>query len=135
MVNPLRLRCNHIFCDACISEWCERLPWLHSGLIACDGQSGSVPPRSTGSGGLALGASAFSRHERVCSFSSCALEAAGVEAAARAAPQAPGKQSTSGLRPRRLTRERTCPMCRAIIRPPGVHQFDDGATSLYPQLF
>lgn len=35
----------------------------------------------------------------------------------------------------RLTRERTCPMCRAVIRPPGVHAFDDGATSLYPQIF
>ncbi|KAL3154418.1 hypothetical protein ABBQ32_013890 [Trebouxia sp. C0010 RCD-2024] len=55
MTDPIKLRCNHIFCDSCISEWFER--------------------------------------------------------------------------------ERTCPMCRAVIKPAGLHAFGDGTTSQLPQCF
>eukprot|EP00884_Botryococcus_braunii_P021060 jgi/Botrbrau1/7638/Bobra.0159s0084.1 len=34
-----------------------------------------------------------------------------------------------------LTREPTCPMCRAEIRPAGLRSFGDGATALLPQVF
>jgi len=55
MTDPIKLRCSHIFCDSCISEWFER--------------------------------------------------------------------------------ERTCPMCRAVIKPAGLHSFGDGSTSQLPQAF
>ena len=36
-----------------------------------------------------------------------------------------------------LTREATCPMCRALVRQPGTsaHHYSDGSTALLPQLF
>lgn len=32
-------------------------------------------------------------------------------------------------------RERTCPLCRALVKPPGFRSFGDGSTSLFFQLF
>ncbi|RWV88530.1 hypothetical protein GW17_00049381, partial [Ensete ventricosum] len=32
-------------------------------------------------------------------------------------------------------RERTCPLCRAVVKPAGLRSFGDGSTSLYFQLF
>ena len=34
-----------------------------------------------------------------------------------------------------LARERTCPMCRKIVRPAGIMPVSDGATPLVPVLF
>jgi hypothetical protein len=34
-----------------------------------------------------------------------------------------------------LERDRTCPMCRASVKPPGLQSYSDGTTSLLPQLF
>eukprot|EP00775_Hariotina_reticulata_P004404 gene4404-4657_t len=34
-----------------------------------------------------------------------------------------------------LERDKTCPMCRSNVQPPGLQSFGDGATSLLPQLF
>ena len=34
-----------------------------------------------------------------------------------------------------LERQSTCPMCRAVVRPPGMQAFGNGAVSLLPQLF
>lgn len=34
-----------------------------------------------------------------------------------------------------LERDKTCPMCRCNIQPPGLQSYGDGATSLLPQLF
>ncbi len=34
-----------------------------------------------------------------------------------------------------LERDRTCPMCRANVKPPGLHSYGDGATSLLPSVF
>jgi hypothetical protein len=32
-------------------------------------------------------------------------------------------------------RERTCPLCRAVVKPPGLKSYGDGNTSAAPQLF
>lgn len=32
-------------------------------------------------------------------------------------------------------RSSQCPICRAVVKPPGMSQFGDGSTSLLPQVF
>ena len=35
----------------------------------------------------------------------------------------------------RFERERTCPLCRALVKPADLRSFGDGSTSLFFQLF
>ena len=35
----------------------------------------------------------------------------------------------------RFERERTCPLCRALVKPADIRSFGDGSTSLFFQLF
>jgi hypothetical protein len=35
----------------------------------------------------------------------------------------------------RLERERTCPLCRALVKPGDIRSFSDGSTTLFFQLF
>ena len=42
---------------------------------------------------------------------------------------------TYGCRVPRFERERTCPLCRALVKPADLRSFGDGSTSLFIQLF
>jgi hypothetical protein len=86
MVNPLRLRCNHIFCDACISEWCERFSWPPPGFLSAYGGKSGCRDAVLDSRLAALPRAPLHVLPKP---PNCALEAADVEAAAGAAHQAP----------------------------------------------
>lgn len=105
---PILLRCKHIFCEDCVSEW-----WVSKSM-----QVFSFPQ---------LSALYFS-----CLFSPnisfrvqfilyCLVTIV--------------LENLPMLVFIRFERERTCPLCRALVKPADLRSFGDGSTSLFFQLF
>lgn len=115
---PIALRCNHIFCEDCVSEWWVLCSKMHSILIIFAFMMNMSLRMVTLSwridlvewfGFIIL----WVMWESGCQlFTFLTYDHCG-----------------------RFERERTCPLCRAVVRSVGLRSYGDGSTSLLIQLF